>query len=163
MPWHTVEPVCDYVVIRGLCGKPYPNHPRGCPNIGKKTRCPPKAPLLHEVIALEHPVWAVWNAYPLGEHMDEMKRRHPQWTERQLRNPLYWQGRARKHLREEIRKFCRLDGTPPKVVGCPEACGCNLTATMKQAGIPLLWPPQRVAYQIVLVGWPVHKAIPDAR
>jgi hypothetical protein len=29
-----------------LCRLPYPNHPKGCPNYGKRALCPPKAPAL---------------------------------------------------------------------------------------------------------------------
>jgi len=161
MPWGLVHPVCDYELIRGLCRRPYPNHPRGCPNWGKRKTCPPKAALLHEVLDLERPVWAVWNAYPLDRHMVKMRDRHPGWTDRQLRNPLYWQGTARKELRGELKRFIDSfrwgrDMPPRRVVGCPEACGCNLTATMRQVKIVLAWPPMTIAYQIVLVGSPVE-------
>ena len=43
------------------------------------------------------------------------------------------------------------------VIKCPEAQGVNLTETMKNAGIELEWPPENVAYQIVLVGTRVTK------
>ena len=161
MPSDIVQPVCDYKLIRSLCYRPYPNHPRGCPNFGKRAMCPPEAPALHEVVDLDRDVWAVWNAYPLGRHMAKMLKRHPQWTDRQLRNPLYWQGTARKELRAHIKDFlvwARRQTDPPScVVSCPEACGCNLTATMQQIDIRLDWPPMTIAYQIVLVGWPPRR------
>lgn len=34
--------VCD-PAIRGLCLRPYYQHPKGCPNYGKKGDCPPRA------------------------------------------------------------------------------------------------------------------------
>lgn len=43
------------------------------------------------------------------------------------------------------------------VVLTPEAHGVNLTETMRSAGIVLEWPPDRLAYQIVLAGTPAHK------
>ena len=160
MPWALVNPVCDYKTIRALCARRYPGHPRGCPNLDKKPACPPRAPLLHEKIDLALPVWAVWNEYPIGEHMKRMAGRHPKWSDRQLRNPLYWQPAARKELRVQIRRWCQLPNTPPVIVGCPEACGCNLTATMRSIGIILDWPPRRTAYQIVLCGWTPKRGAP---
>jgi hypothetical protein len=38
------------------------------------------------------------------------------------------------------------------VVNNPEAQGVNLTETMKNVGIILEWPPEKLAYQIVLSG-----------
>lgn len=38
----------------------------------------------------------------------------------------------------------------------PEACGVDVTATMKLIGIDLEWPPVNVAYQVALVGTPLQ-------
>lgn len=140
--------------MRGLCSRRYPNHPRGCPNFNKKAGCPPSAPMVGDVIDLDQDVYAIWNVFPIGEHMARMKQKHPNWTERQLANCLYWQPKARKQLRGVIWEFLRSAENPLqwKIIGCPEAQGVNLTETMASIGIELEWPPRAVSYQIVLAG-----------
>lgn len=148
-----MKPVVDKA-MRGLCRRKYPNHPRGCPNFAKKAGCPPQAPMIWDTIDLEQPVYAIWNAFPIGDHMQTMGCRHPEWTERQKANCLYWQPKARKQLRGIIGEFLISMGGPRewRVIGCPEAQGVNLTATMKSIGIELEWPPRNLAYQIVIAG-----------
>jgi hypothetical protein len=85
-----------------------------------------------------------------------MRRKHPEWSWRQLSCCLYWQGGARKRLREEVEKLLRRLGAPDErvvVVRCPEACGVNVTETMRRAGVDLEWPPVIIAYQVALVGY----------
>jgi len=148
-----VEPVVDYS-IRKVCKQRYANHPHGCPNWKKRSTCPPKAPSLHKVFDLQQPFYAIVNAYPFGEHMAKMKERHPGWTDRQVRNPLYWQGTARKQLKQGINDFLH-DHLTYIVIRCPEACGVLITKTVAPLGIELSWPPQETAYQVALGGIPV--------
>lgn len=148
------EAIVDPVVrphVRQLCKTPYPNHRRGCPNYGTKNGCPPDAPIISNVIDIERPVWAIYNVFPIGKHIEKMRIKHPEWSQRQLTCCLYWQGTARKQLRVLVRQF--LQRHPDyHVVGCPEAQGVNVTATMQGVGIALEWPPLIYAYQIVLAG-----------
>lgn len=150
-----VEPVVA-PGVRGLCRKPYHGHPRGCPNWGRRATCPPAAPLLPEVLDLAGPVYCIWNAFDLGSHVARMRKRHPEWSERQLKCCLYWQGTARAALRRKIEAFL---AEHPGLVAltCPEACGVDVTATMASLGIELEWPPVSVAYQVALVGTPVRR------
>jgi hypothetical protein len=165
MPWAKVTPRID-PAVRGLCRKPYPGHPGGCPNYSRKDGCPPGTRLLGDDIDLSRPVYAIYNAFPLGEHVAKMRARHPEWTNRQLRCCLYWQPRARKSLRHEIDEFfaeTRRTMSVPRswvVARCPEAQGVDMTATMGSAGIVLEWPPVNVAYQVVLIGSPQDGASP---
>ena len=155
MPWATVTPIVKHAV-RSLCYRPYPGHPRGCPNYGKLARCPPQAPLATEVIDLTKTVWAIWVTFDLEAHAARMVEKHPGWSDRQARNCLYWQPGQRKKLREELAAFdhSRARGPVPlKLLGCPEAAGIDVTATMQSAGITLEWPPIRLAYTVVLVGY----------
>jgi len=145
-----VEPVVDKA-MRGLCCRPYPGHPKGCPNFKKKEGCPPSAPMIDETLDLSKPVHAVFNVFDLARHVKRMKNKHPHWSDRQLKCCLYWQPRARKQLREKIMRFL-YEHPGETVVKCPEAQGVNLTETMKNAGIELEWPPENVTYQIVLIG-----------
>lgn len=151
MPSIEVTPVVDYGV-RKLCMLSYPGHKNGCPNYKKADRCPPSAPLIRDVIDLAKPVFAIYNVFQLHEHVARMKEKHPTWSDRQLRNCLYWQPSARAVLKVETQTFLREHPTSI-IVRCPEGCGVNLTATMRNAGIELEWPPVQVAYQIVLAGF----------
>lgn len=139
--------------MRGMCKLPYPGHPHGCPNFGVAERCPPKAPKFEDVVDLSEPVYAVCNAFDFAAHVAKMRVAHPTWTERQLRNCLYWQGTARKAWRAEIKSFL---AAHPGLVAfeTPEACGVDVTATMVAVGVALEWPPVRVAMQVALVGKP---------
>lgn len=154
MSYIKVEPVIDHS-MRGMCIKSYPNHPKGCPNYGKKKICPPKYPTLDKLILLtiKQPIYAIYNKFDFKEHCDRMRKRHPMWSKRQVECCLYWQGRARKFLKENIKKFIKKH-PHYDIVQCPEAAGVNLTATMKNAGIKLEWPPVNYTYQIVLAGIP---------
>jgi len=144
-----VKPVINKKV-RGLCKKAYYNHPNGCPNFNKKKTCPPKAKFIEDIIDLSKSVFCVFNRFNLEEHVERLREKHPQWTYRQLSCCLYWQGRARKQLREGVNKFMK--GKRMIVLYTPEACGVDITATMKLIGIELEWPPKRFTYQVALVG-----------
>lgn len=143
--------------VRELCQRPYQDHPRGCPNYGKRRSCPPATPLLGEALDLEEPVYAVYNAFDLAGHVARMRERHPGWSLRQARCCLYWQGTARKQLRLKVEAFRRQverGGLPWRLVNAPEAYGVDVTATMASIGIHLEWPPETVAYQVALIGAP---------
>lgn len=146
-----VNPVINGTV-RKLCYTPYPNHPKGCPNYGKRESCPPQAPYFKSVFDMSKPIYAIYNVFNLGEHVEKMWAKHPGWTDRQLRCVLYWQGTARKRLREKIGEFMLAHPEVDIVETCPEAMGVNVTATMAAVGIELEWPPVNVAYQIALAG-----------
>lgn len=148
--WPRVMPVIDNSV-RELCARPYPNHKKGCPNHGKRSYCPPGARLFFRVIDERDPTYAVFNIFDFGGHVEKMKERHPGWSGRQLGNCLYWQGTARKQLKEKVKSFLD-DKKRLLAVYCPEACGVNVTATMESIGERLEWPPRTKTYQVALVG-----------
>lgn len=159
MPWAKLKPIYN-PSVRSLCTRRYPGHPRGCPNHGKRPTCPPQAPHLGRIIDLGRDVWAVWNCFDLAGHVARMRGRHPHWSERQLRNCLYWQGTARKRLRAEVRTvlLMQFHQFGAQVLYCPEACGADVTGTMVRIGIALEWPPETFAYQVALVGYPVKES-----
>jgi len=150
-----VEPVIDYSV-RKLCAKPYPRHPKGCPNFNKRDTCPPKALYYDKVYDLTKPVYAIFNVFNFKEHVDKMKLKHPTWSDAQLKCVLYWQGSARKKLKEYIVEFIK-QNKRFKVETCPEAMGVNITETMESVGIVLEWPPENLTYQVALAGMPLRK------
>lgn len=152
MPWGLVKPVIDYGMA-ALCRTPYPGHSKGCPNWGKKSGCPPQCLQIERLLDLKQEVWAVWNKFDIGSHIDRMRGLHPDWSDRQLRCCLYWQQGARKQMMAEWFEFCKQHPNHGlRLVRCPEASGVVLSPTMEQLGEKLEWPPQKWAYQILLAG-----------
>lgn len=145
--------VIDYGV-RNLCFRSYPNHPKGCPNYGKRPLCPPQCPRIEDVLDLSKFVYVVWVTFDFAAHREKMRSKHPNWSQRQIDCCLYWQGGVRKRLREEIVKCLALFVNKTKYVAydCPEALGVNVTATMKNLNINLEWPPKTIVYKVALVG-----------
>ena len=150
MPYSEVKLSIDYK-MRALCFAPYPNHPKGCPNFGKKKGCPPQAPLVENYLDLSKPTYAIWNIYDFKSHTDKMRAKHPNWSKRQVDCCLYWQPTARNSLKEEILIF-KKEFPKLTIIKCPEAQGVNLTDTMKSIGHELEWPPETVTYQIAVAG-----------
>ena len=145
-----VKPVIDRDMGK-LCVKPYSNHKKGCPNYNKKKGCPPKCKDIDEILDFNKDIYVIYNKYDFGSHVERMSEKHSDWSKRQLECCLYWQGTARKRLREKIVVFRSLHPTL-FIVACPEVSGTNLTATMEKIGIKLQWPPEKFTYQIVLAG-----------
>ncbi|MEW6524077.1 MAG: hypothetical protein AB1445_11030 [Bacillota bacterium] len=143
--------------VRALCLRPYPGHPQGCPNYGRRLTCPPGVGLFDRVFDLSQPVFAVVGQFDLESHMVRMCQKHPHWTERQLRNCRYWQGTARKALRLQLASFL---ATHPgySAATAPEAMGVEVTATLRRAGVELEWPVRRVARQVALCAIPLNRS-----
>lgn len=140
--------------VRALCVRPYSNHPKGCPNFGKRSSCPPQARLVTDVFSMEAGFWLVWIEFDFATHCRKMREKHPEWSQRQIECCLYWQNTANKMLREVVTKFykehCNWRGTT-----CPEAMGINVTESMRQIGIKLEWPPLNIVRKVALFGKPV--------
>jgi len=107
--------------------------------------------MLADVLDLGRPVYVVWTTFAIGDHARRMKAKHPGWSDRQAYCCLYWQGGARKRLREKLR-LALYETNSSRSTFCPEANGVNVTATMASLGIVLDWPPLEVAYQVALIG-----------
>ena len=133
-----------------LCWQPYYNHPRGCPNYGKKRGCPPHQKMFFDVF--DRDFYLIFTEFDLGTHVKKMKKKHPNWTDRQLYCCLYWPGTARKNLKAEIQRARKM--LPHhRITACPEAMGVNVTDLMEDnAGIDLEWPPKITTYQVALAG-----------
>lgn len=140
--------------VRNLCFRPYPNHPHGCPNFGKRPSCPPRSPVIEDVLDMTRLIYLVWVSFDFAAHRKKMKAKHPNWSQRQIDCCLYWQGGVRKQLREEIAQALSIfeDTTRYRVCGCPEALGVNVTATMKNVNIELEWPPETIVYKVAIIG-----------
>lgn len=134
---------------REWCKLPYPNHPRGCPNYGKRFSCPPQAPLIKEWLGNYKKLWFVCVPFNLAEHIENMLLKHPSWSNRQARCVLYWQSRVNKELQLETQGFT--EGLNADWTYCPEAMGVNVIETASKAGLPIETKPQRIVYKISLV------------
>lgn len=137
--------------VRNLCFEPYPLHPKGCQNFGKRPQCPPQAPFIEDALDLSKPVYAIWTVFDFASHVQKMRDAHPDWSQRQIECCLYWQGGARKNLKNEM-AFFSLGGEWNSVLTCPEACGVDITATMKSIREMLEWPPVTKTYQVAIAG-----------
>lgn len=145
---HTI--MTDSNQFNAMCRKPYPNHPHGCPNYSKKQGCPPQSQDFGDVF--DKDFYVIFTRFDLTSHVSRLRTKHKGWTRRQLYCCLYWQGTARKHLKDEIKKFQRLK-PEHKITTCPEAMGVNVTALMKDnVGIDLEWPVETIAYQVAFAG-----------
>ena len=122
--------------IRDFCSLPYPNHPKGCPMLGKKETCPPNAPYITEFFDLNKSIYIVHSYFNLDLHARRMKRKHPHWTERQARCVLYWQGKSRKHLKGRT-SLAMEEYNCDNFTLCPEAMGVNVFVTCKLSGLKL--------------------------
>ena len=136
--------------FRDLCRKPYYNHPRGCPNYGKKKGCPPQQKLFFDVFDCD--LYLIYTEFDLASHVKKMRKKLPNWTDLQLYCCLYWQGTARKNLKAEIQRARKL--LPHHhITACPEAMGVNVTDLMNDnADIDLEWPPKIITYQVAIAG-----------
>ncbi len=155
MTIHYVKPVLRSSV-RKLCTTPYYNHPKGCPNFDKRSICPPQAPLIDKFFDLNKKILAVCIHFNLVLHVEKMRDTHSDWSQRQLECCLYWQGTVRKQLKQEIEYNLRRNPLFDSVVlvstDCPEAMGVDVTATMKEVGIILEWPPRKIVRKIAFIG-----------
>ena len=154
MPWSEVDVVLLKQHPSGLCQMAYPGRPYGCPNFGARDTCPPRAKVWTPQSLRGFEAWAIWNKYDLGKREKELKAAHPEWTSKQCRCSRYWQGTARKQLREEAGRWSDAIGLQygdfVHVAWVPEAHGVNVTETMEQIGVKLHWPPKRWTYQVAI-------------
>ena len=144
-----VQVDCDSSMI-GHCLDPYPRHPKGCPNWGKKEGCPPNIRYFPNVYSTSVHIAAV--RFNFADYLELRRQDHPDWTDRALRNPLYWQG----HVRHELNQFLfEYLSEHPEITGeivfNPEAMGVNLFATCQKAGINLEQTPKNNVYKIALI------------
>lgn len=138
-PWiHRVEPG-NLILSNDVgdwCRLPYPNHPKGCPKYGQSEGCPPRAPKVENVFDLSKPLFLINSEFDLAAHVERMRLAHPEWSDRQLRNVLYWQGTSRKQLKKRVKQAAELVGADTFAM-VPEAMGVNVYATAMLSGLKL--------------------------
>ena len=144
--------------IPNLCTLPYPNHPKGCPKNVKDCN---NGKYITDVLNLEKPMWLVYSEFDLQAHAEKMKFKHPNWTERQCRNLLYWQGNNRKRLKERVDTVVLVNNLKDRKLKllfnttCPEALGVNIFITAKLSGLNLdPMKDLKIVHHIALLGSP---------
>ena len=138
--------------VQQLCVRPYPGHPYGCPNYGRKRGCPPRQPLIDQVLDFSRPIYVIWIDLNLAEWVKRMARLHPKLrTYAQRVNLRYWQPGLRSNLRQEIRQA--VGRGLIEIAVDPEAHGVNVLALMRLVGVELEWPPKRLVRKVVLAGF----------
>jgi len=146
-----IEKVVIDLRAREWCKMSYPNHPKGCPNYGQRDACPPQAPIWNNV--MQKPYILVAVNFNLQEWANKMKEKHSNWSDRQCRCCLYWQGKVRKILKEECKKI--ISKNSKLVVSyCPEAMGVHVFETCYKVGIKLHKNPQDIVWKIAILGIP---------
>jgi hypothetical protein len=137
------------------CCAPYTGHPHGCPNFIKG--CTTKRPPFSELIPRYEKWFAIIETFDLKSHAEEKKLKHPHWSSRQCRNPLYWQGTVRANLKRRSERFNDylefFYGRRGYILDIPEANGIDVFETMAQVGITLERVPETVR-KIMIVGLP---------
>ncbi len=138
---------------RGYCTIPYHGHPKGCPNFGNHEQCPPKINLVKDAFDLSKDLFFVVEEFDLKAHTEYMKSKHPDWTQIQLKNLLYWQGGVRKRLKEKTEQFIKKNGNGLIYTLLPEAMGVMVINTTLKLGIPIERTPINKIFKIALVGY----------
>jgi hypothetical protein len=109
--------------------------------------------MFDQVFTLNEPIYAIFSVYDLNAHVEKMREKHPEWTETQLLNVLYWQGTARKNLKQKNSEFNKLFKEKGYfVTTSPEAMGVDVTHTLQNVGIFLEWPARKQVYKIAMAG-----------
>lgn len=159
---HVKKTTKDKIILTDeiFCTRSYPNHPKGCPNFSKKPLCPPNT----EKINLDK-----YNDYILfyikfnfKEYYELRKKEHPNWTDKQVKCVLYWQGAVRKILKEALFEFCKeyiyynkydLFLCVSDIYGYPsmEAVGINVFSTMRLNGVKMEINPVNNIYLVSLI------------
>lgn len=152
-----VDPDFD-PAVRELCRLPYPGRKGGCPFYSRRPSCPPEAPLFPDLIDKLRPVYAIVYPFNLAWQVRRMRKRHPEWTDKQCACSRYWQLGARKQLREAVNVFWGIHPECSCALMRPEANGIDVTSTMRAVGLVLEWPPVENVHLVAVAGTPRQKA-----
>ena len=144
---------------RSMCIRPYHNHPKGCPNFGKKEGCPPNIPMFDQVYDLTKPIYLIINEFNLLEHVNSIKKIHPDWSSYQLYNSRYWQGKS-VSINKKV-SYAWLNAHPNLVLtNWVENMGVDLIKTLRQVNIDLIFNEKlEIARRISCVGEVIFESL----
>ena len=122
--------------IKALCHCPYPRHSHGCPNTFKCDHFP----LLDLVFDPE--VYAGVLRVDAAALWDLRRSINQDWTDRQVRNPIQWQGHFRKVLKNHME--ISLEKFPDyQILTMPEGFGDNVFERLIGQGVPIERKPSK--------------------
>lgn len=118
-----------------MCLKKSSSFRQGCPNYGKKEGCPPRN-LFDEDYDLNSPIYLIATDFNLTKQADRIRITHPDWTEKAIYNPRYWQNTARRIHSGEISDFLK-ENPEYTIEKSPEGAGINIDKLCRDYGIIL--------------------------
>lgn len=134
------------------CQLPYPNHPKGCPNHGKRNYCPPQAPDVQDFFNLNKRHWFLITEFDFASYIEIMQIAHPSWSERCLRCVLYWQNQIRAIQRQQINEFRQIH-PDTLFTQLPEAMHINVLRTLLRLRIDFETKPKIKVLKVALIGY----------
>jgi hypothetical protein len=116
--------------VFSYCKLRYPDHPQGCPNVGKCLHPPDAAKKIQTAQQIR--LYVV--KFNLEKHVVKMKETNPVFTDKQARCVLYWQNTVKKAIRMTIEQIY---SPGDYVLGCGSGfkIGGQLCQSMEAAGI----------------------------
>ena len=132
------------------CKLSYSNHPKGCPNYGKKKTCPPFTEKYYKKI--DPPYFLIIQEFDIESHAKKMKKAHPSWSESQCRNLLYWQKGVVKKSKEKAYDFAKSLGNEFIVLEVPEANGVHVFQTCRNVCVTIEPNPKKIIRKVMIVG-----------
>lgn len=163
---HSILDVTDKLYLDGRvghwCQLPYPSHPNGCPNHGKKSYCPPFAPIAYDFFNFNKRHWFLITDFDFTSYIEIMQKAHPSWSEKRLRCLLYWQGQLRATQRQQIADFRQQH---PDIVftQLPEAMNINVLLTLHHLKVNFETKPKKKVLKITLVGYQNTNWLPELK
>jgi len=141
--------------IKGWCRFPYKptGKYRGCPNsLGPGKSC--REPMLDDIA--QPPFCFVIAIGEFKKYRDDMKKLHKSWSERQLRNPLYWQGQIRKVLKDYTKQLINdkerlFDEKYLDYTTVPEGFGVNVMETLWRLKYDIPKRPDEEVWKVNLI------------
>jgi len=156
-PIHILESTNKLIITpktREWCKIPYPGHPKGCLEYGRRPECPPQASLIQDAFDLTKPNFLIAYEFDIQTWAANMSERHRNWSYRQCRCCLYWQGHIRKELRDSCEYLIQELFPDMTYHMTPEAMGLMVIRTARKLGLPILTKPQNIIYKIAFMGYP---------
>jgi predicted metal-binding protein len=76
-----------------------------CPNYNHTWSCPPVAPYLEEEVKIYKDFYLIYSTFNLASHIEEMKLKHPKWSELRIKLQYQMKSVMRDDLVKEVTIF----------------------------------------------------------
>lgn len=155
--------IISYPEVKDLCSRPYYNHPKGCPNIGKCEQL--DVPIFNNLMKqtiYRYYFYLVYVKFDFKRYIELRKQEHQGWSDKQVKCVLYWQNSVKSLLVKYInnldldRSYILGCGSGMKLdyqkrVGSMENACINVFSTMRLNGIKMEVKPKNVIYLVCLI------------